>query len=174
MTLRHKHGHSGMLSHSLTYSKPLTFAEMIPDLDGMVGEVRRAGEMRLHFLARCLSITTSPALHSWVIHSIMYTQACRDSCTMQLSLQVWLSHKLILVIHQHIAVDFIWYFSNSQVHTHTFTNLISQSIFKNDLTSWESCLRFHTEQTDRTVQHTHIPRHWVFVSFISHIYCALK
>ena len=49
MTLRHKHGHSGMLSHSLTCSKPLAFAEMIPDLVVMGAVVRTAVEMSLHF-----------------------------------------------------------------------------------------------------------------------------
>ncbi len=64
MTLRHKHWHLGMLSPSLTYSKPLTFAEMIPDLVDMGVVVKRTSEMRLHFLAHCLSITTGPTLHS--------------------------------------------------------------------------------------------------------------
>lgn len=90
--LRHKHGHSGMLSYSLTNSKPLRVAEIILDLDGMGVVVKRTSERWLHFLAQCLSITISPRPSLWVIHSIMHTQACRDRYTLQLSLHLCSNH----------------------------------------------------------------------------------
>lgn len=59
------------------------------------------------------------------------------------------------------------------MHTLNVINLISQSTFKNDLISRESCLRFHTEQTHSAVQHTHTRQSFISHTH-SHTYCVCK
>lgn len=52
-----------MLSLSLTYSKPLTFAKRIPDFVNVAGVVMKASELSFQFLwPIAFSINASPAL----------------------------------------------------------------------------------------------------------------
>lgn len=110
MTLRHKHGHSGKLSHSLTYSKPLTFAERIPDFVNVGGVVRRAGEISLHFFGPLPQhyYQPRPSLLSHTKHSIMYTQACRRSSLVE----------LILDSHTHSFISLPLTYTHAHTHCH--------------------------------------------------------
>lgn len=92
-----------------------------------------------------------PSFLSHTTHSIMYTQASRNSSRPELIMGAF----------------------QTCTHTHSVTKLISQSAFKNDLTSQESCLRFHTEQTHTTPIHTY-PDSLFLIYSLTCIMCANK